>query len=203
MTDSGEHGAIPPRVELPRLVDDCNSKTYDAARARLAHLETVWQRQADEIGRMLGRVDERGQAIARVRVVAEELYSGPREVSACGLRERILGAINPPSEPRGCVDRRHRVPACEMVGCRQCVARPEPTKGVTHATSCAGETGFKICYCDCGDCNGPDGRCACEYCGGWHDEDQELPSADRPKRQGARRIDTATALDGPTQEQTP
>lgn len=38
-----------------------------------------------------------------------------------------------------------------------------------HETSCAGQTNFKVCYCDCPECR-PDGVCACPHCREWHPE---------------------------------
>lgn len=62
----------------PRSVDDCDSDTYDAMRARLAELEQrlaggTWERQADEIGRLVAEVGELRATIARVREVAEDI----------------------------------------------------------------------------------------------------------------------------------
>lgn len=85
----------PPPVELPRLVDDCNSATYDKARARLDHLETVRQRQADEIGRLIGRLDDRNQTIARIRDLASVLAERSPGVSqAHTFARKILAALD-------------------------------------------------------------------------------------------------------------
>jgi hypothetical protein len=37
-----------------------------------------------------------------------------------------------------------------------------------HETSCAGTTYFRNCYCELPCCAGPDGRCICTACGGFH-----------------------------------
>jgi hypothetical protein len=39
---------------------------------------------------------------------------------------------------------------------------------IRHTTSCAAETGYLICYCDCADCADANGLCICEFCGGHH-----------------------------------
>lgn len=51
---------------------------------------------------------------------------------------------------------------------------PLADKEAEHAERCPIENGFTICYCTCNDCRDADGRCSCEFCGGWHGETQDV-----------------------------
>lgn len=94
----------PPKVDLPPSVDALDDDTYDAIRRRIGHLEDTRQRQADEIGKLLGRLDSAQAVINRVRDAATAIHDRhapyePRGVAAA-ITEQILAALdNTPEKP--------------------------------------------------------------------------------------------------------
>jgi hypothetical protein len=89
----------PPKVDLPPSVDALDDDTYDAIRRRIAWLEDHHTRSRDEIGRLIGQLDDRDQAIARVRDLAGVLKDrSPYASHPHVIAQKILAALDTPEQ---------------------------------------------------------------------------------------------------------
>ena len=87
-----------------------------------------------------------------------ELVADPHSPNAEGIRHVVatLGRL---------LDAR-RVASTPAV--RNTTTATRVSDATLHATMCAAETGFKVCYCMCDWCTNDDGVCACPACGEHH-----------------------------------
>lgn len=165
-----------PVPVLPSRVDDLDSDTYDALRARYAFLEqqhrdTVHGEQGAVIARQAKEIGERGEELRFRANLIDQQRRRITELEAA-FNECLRGFVHK-GHPGFEGLQSWWVPVAQVKAWFETAAHqildggPLSTDKPVHETSCPEHTRFKVCYCDCPDCH-PNGVCACTHCREWH-----------------------------------